>query len=171
MSFTDSELQAIFTNAPRDKQMLEVVSLKADWFSKDYHLQSQVTGGIDVTLDVGGTVTAEYAPMNLTQASSNADLSYSRSIVLQQVNDIISSELDNFDPVTDDLPYLEARVFVIYEDGTVSSQKETTITLPVSELAINEEGAQITATTTPIDDSATGELATVERNPLFRGLL
>jgi hypothetical protein len=171
MSFTDADLQQIFTSAPKDKIMLEVVSIKATWFTQDYHLQAQIPDGIDVVLDTGETVTAFYAPMQLTQASSNADLSNTRDIVIQQVNDIIASEIDGYDPATDDKPYIEARMYVVYEDDTVSAQKQNTITMPLNDVGFDESGAIISASSTPVDESSTGEIATVARNPLFRGLL
>tara|TARA_R110002020_G_scaffold67718_4_gene177635 strand:- start:6214 stop:6729 length:516 start_codon:yes stop_codon:yes gene_type:complete len=171
MSFTDIELKNIFTTAPKDKEILEVVSIKAAWFSQDYHLQGQVPDGIEVTLDTAEAVTAFYAPLELSQASSNADLSQTRSIVLQQINDIIASEVDNYNPLTDSKPYIESRAFVIYEDETISAQKQTTITMDLNEIGFDEQGAQIGASSKLVDESATGELATVERNPLFRGLI
>ena len=94
---TDEEIREIYASAPVSKTVIEVVELSAPWFSKTYYLQRQMTDSIEVTLETGETVVAEYVPMSIDQSSSNADLNYERNIVIQQVNDIIASEQTNYD--------------------------------------------------------------------------
>ena len=91
---TDNELKEIFSNAPVEKDMFEVVELTASWFSQSYYVQNTFTDGIDVPLEDGVTiVNAEYAPMQIGQAGNNTDMVYSRSVTLQYVNDIIAAEI------------------------------------------------------------------------------
>lgn len=172
MAITDSELREIYSNAPVEKDTFEVLALKADWFTQDYYIQHTFTEGVEVPLEDGVTyVIADYAPADIGQASSNADLTYERTIVIQQINDLISSEAVRFNPDTDGLPVLESRGYVMYRDGTVSQLKTPVIKLDITKLTRNEMGASIAASSKPVNVQATGELATIERVPMYRGFL
>ena len=166
----DTELEEIFANAPVAKSTFEVITVKASWFDS-YHLQNVFTEGIDVVLETGETVTAEYAPMEIGQANSNADMVYERTIVIQQVNDIIASEISNRDPESDELPYIESRGYIAYRDGSVSQIKTPVISTEISRTSRNSKGVNISSSTTPVNEQATGERATTTRAPMLKGFL
>ncbi len=170
MAVTDSDLREIFANAPRTKTYLEIITLKADWFSQDYHLQNKVCEDLEIEID-GETVDVLYAPMSLGQSSSNQDLNFERNVTIQMVNDIIGAELANFDPSTHSQPTLESRGYVYYRDGTISDLKTPVVSLPIDSIDRDEQGTSFTASTTPTDDLPTGEVATLVRVPMLRGYL
>jgi hypothetical protein len=165
------EIKKIFASAPVDRTTLEIFSFTASWFSKVYYLQNQITDDIDVTLETAAVVTAAYAPMAVEQTSSNADLSYERNITIQMVNDIIASENDNYDPAThgSEQPVFQSRGYLIYRDGTVSDIKMGPITLSIPSMTTTNEGTVLKVTTKPVNDSPTGEVATITRVPMLRG--
>ena len=111
--------------------------------------------------------------MNIDQSSSNADLSYERNIQIQMVNDIISSENDNYDPDIhgDEMPLFQSRVYIAYRDGTISSIMSGPISLPVRKISTNNQGVSINVTTKPSNESATGEIATTTRVPMLKGFV
>jgi len=168
--YSDQDLREIFAVAPVESGYIEVITLKADWMSKSFYLQNKVTDGVDVVLETGETVTAEYAPMSLGQSSSNDDLNNERTIIFQQVNDLIATEVDKFDPDNDDMPYIQSRVYIYYRDGTVSSLKSPVVTLPVTEVSFNLGAASLTASTSPVNDTATGILYSNKRFPMQKGI-
>ena len=168
---TDAELREIFVSAPVSKTELEVIELSASWFSKTYYLQNQVAEEISVTLETSDVVDVDYVPMNISQSSSNGDLNDSKSITIQYVNDIVATEMDNYNPLSDDKPILSSRLYTLYRDGTVSDIKAGPIKLPINELTRTEEGTSITASSRPVNNTGTGEIATVERAPMLRGFL
>ncbi len=170
---TPDEIKSIYASAPVGKTELEVISFYAPWFSKTYYLQRQFTEDIQVKLETDVVVDVLYAPMNIDQASSNADLNYERNISIQMVNDLIAAENDNYDPEVNgnQTPIFQSRGFVAYRDGTISDIKYGPITLPVKTIKTNNQGAVINVTTKPGNDYATGETATVTRVPMLRGFV
>lgn len=170
--YSDEDLKKIFASAPVDESYIEIVALKADWFTQSYYLQNQIATeeGVDVVLETGETVNAMYAPMSLGQSSSNDDLNDERTISIQRVNDIIASEAERFDPDTDDLPVLESRIYIIYRDGTTSSLKSPVVSLPVTQIAMDTKGATLTASTKPVNDVATGFIYSNKRFPMQKGI-
>lgn len=170
---TDEEIREIYASAPVSKTVIEVVELSAPWFSKTYYLQRQMTDSIEVTLETGETVVAEYVPMSIDQSSSNADLNYERNIIIQQVNDIIASEQANYDPDVygDQLPQFTSRGYILYRDGSISQIKQPPIRLPIRKMRRDERGALFNVTTKPANQWATGEVATTTRVPMLKGFL
>lgn len=168
---TDSELREIYSNAPVIKDTFEVITLKAPWFSQDYHIQHQFTYDVEVPLETGETVVAQFAPARFNQSSSNADLQYTRSIVIEQINDIIATEITNRTDRNSGKITVESRGYVMYRDGTISGLKTAVISTEVQSVTRNETGAVINTSTKPINNVATGEVATVARVPMLKGFL
>jgi hypothetical protein len=171
MAITDSELREIYASAPAVKDTFEVITLTASWFSQDYHLQHAFTEGIDVTLETAEVVTAEYAPMEIGQASSNADMVHERNIVVQQVNDVIAGEIALRDPESAELPVMESRGYVMYRDGTVSQLKTPVTRTEINKTTRNETGVSIASSTKPVNAQATGESVTTTRVPMTKAFL
>lgn len=167
------EIKEIFANAPVSSSEFEVICLKAPWFSKDYYLQNIDTDPLDVVLETGQTVTVIYAPMAIGQSSSNADLNNERSIVLQEVNDIIAEEQSNFNPAIHDPKdaKIEHRGYIRYRNGDVSSLQTSVISVTIRELTRDAQNGNTSITTSskPANESSTGERATVKRVPMLRG--
>lgn len=170
---TDEELRDIYANKPVDKTQFEVIELGCPWFSKTYYLQYFNSQPMEIPLENGETVIAEYSPMNVQQSSSNEELEYERNLNIQMVNDIIASEITRRDPAEDFeiFPYLKSRNYVIYRDGTISSKKGPTIQTKVIDVTRDDEGATITTSTSPTNRKATGEVTTVTRVPMLKSLL
>lgn len=171
MPITDTELREIYANAPVVKDTFEVLTITASWFSKDYHLQYNFTEGVEVELETSEVVIAEYAPMEIGQASSNADMVYERNIVIQQVNDVIASEINMRDPENDEMPILQSRGYVMYRDGSVSQLKTPVTTTEINKVTRNEIGASFSSSTKPVNEQATGEQVTTTRVPMTKAFL
>jgi hypothetical protein len=170
---TDEEIRQITASAPVSKETIEIIELSASWFTRKYYLQRQVTDDIEVVLETGETVTANYAPMSLNQSSNNADLNYERNIIIQQVNDIIAEEQSRYDPDIHDneFPMFISRGYVLYRNGDISQIKQQPIRLPIRKMRRDERGALFNVTTKPANQSATGEVCTVTRAPMTKGFL
>ena len=166
---TDDELKTIFASAPVSKTMVEVISLTASWFSQEYHLQNQIGDVITVTFENGQVVDAYPAPMNITDASSNEDLTYQKTLSIENVNDLIATELERFDPSIHEPPMMTSRMFIYYRDGTITGIKGSPIRLKVGKMDLNELGVQLSATAKETNTSATGERMTNARFPMQRG--
>lgn len=169
------ELKAIYASAPVSSTPFEVVSISAPWFSKTYHLQNVFTEDIQVKLETGVFVDVLYAPMSLSQSSSNADLNYERSFVIQFVNDMIANEQSKFNPDIHD-PYgqiVQSRGYIYYRNGTISDIQTGVITTRVKEIMRDSKtgGATVKVSTKPANETATGEVATIRRVPMLKGFI
>lgn len=172
MSVTDDDLREIYANAPVTKDTFEVISISAPWFESTYYLQNMITDTIEVLLEDGETyVEAVYAPMSIGQASSNDDMSYTRDITIEQVNDVIATEIANRDPSLRQKITIESRGYVMYRDGTVSSLKTPVVSTEVVKVTRNASGATITTSAKPVNRTTTGEIATTKRVPMLLGFL
>lgn len=169
---SDDDLKEIFSNAPIEKDVFEVVELTASWFSQSYYVQNTFTDGVYVTLEDGVTeVFAEYAPMQIGQSGNNTDMVYSRSVTLQHVNDYIAAEIVNRDPEVEEKPKLKFRGYVMYRDGTISSLKTPVITTELIQTNRDGVGTTMDTSVKPVNNTATGEVATITRVPMLRGFL
>lgn len=169
------ELKKIYASAPVSSTPFEVVSITAPWFSQTYHLQNVMTEAIQVTLETSEVVTVNYAPMNVGEASSNADLNYERNIVFQMVNDILAAEQSNFDPDIHDPrdQKVQSRGYIYYRTGDISSLQTSVTTTYVRDITRDSESgsANVRISSKPSNESATGEVATVTRVPMLRGFI
>ncbi len=168
---TPDEVKAIYANAPVEQSTLEVISFSASWFTQKYYLQSQFTKDIQVVIEDDSTVDVLYAPMSVDQSSSNADLNHERNLVIQMVNDLIAFENDNYDPEIhgNETPIFQSRGYICYRDGTISDLQYGPISLPVRKIKSASQGAIMSISTKPSNESATGQLATTTKIPMLRG--
>lgn len=168
---TDEEVKKIYASAPVERENIEIISISASWFSKTYYLQRQVTDDLQIKLETGETVIANYVPMSIDQASNNDDLTYERNIVFEMVNDIIASENDSYDPEIHgkELPMFTSRGYILYRNGDVSNIKGAPIKLPLRRMRRDTVGTIANVSTKPGNEAATGEIATVTRVPFLRG--
>jgi len=172
---TTDELKKIYASAPVSSTPFEVVSIQAPWFSQVYYLQNVSVSDIQVTLETGAVVTARYAPMGLGEASSNADLNYERSIVIQMVNDLLAAEQDRFNPEMHnaDDHLVKSRGYIMYRNGTISSLQTSVVTTRVRDITRDAKNgaASVRISSKPSNESATGEVATISRVPMLRGFI
>lgn len=169
---TDTDLREIYANAPVVKDIFEVISVSAPWFTRTYYLQNTFTDGVDITLEDNVTVvTAEYAPMTIGLASSNADMSYTREFTIQQVNDVIAAEIAGRDPALRQKVRVESRGYLMYRDGTISLLKTPVVGTEVTKTSRDSIGTTISTATKPVNNTSTGEVATVTRVPMLKGFL
>lgn len=169
---TDDDLKEIFTSAPVSMTDFEVIEVNAPWFTDGaYFIQNVDVNGVNVTLESGIEVLAIYAPASITQASSNSDLNYERKITLQDVNDIIANEIDNYKPEDwrkgAGMLVVKSRSYIMYRDGSVSKIKSGPIIMKSDSIDFSEEGAAFSPSTKTVNENATGERFTTTR---FKGL-
>lgn len=172
---TSDELKEIYANAPDSSIDFELIAIKAPWFSQDYYLQNIDTEDFNVVLETSQTVTAKYVPMSIGRTSSNADLNDERTIVIQDVNDVIASEQANFDPEIHDPEdaKIEHRGYIRYRNGTVSSIQTSVTSVTLRDVTRDSKNASssLRASTKPANEFATGERATIQRVPMLRGFI
>lgn len=166
---TDDELKYIYANAPVEKERFEVVVISCEWFTETFYLQYAFGEDIEVTLDDGSVVTAQYAPMASELSESTDDVSFERKLTIMQANDLIANQIALRDPVLHKgiYPTLASYLYVMYRDGTVSALKSTPVKTLVLSVSRTTEGAVLSTSTSPVNQASTGEVATVSRVPML----
>ncbi len=169
------ELREIYASAPVSSTPFEVVSIQAPWFSKTYYLQNVFTEDIQVTLETGAVVDVLYAPMSLGESSSNADLNYERTIIIQYVNDILAAEQENYNPDihNPDDQLVKSRGYIYYRSGLISPLQTSVVTTRVRDIIRDSEtgASKVRISSKPANETATGEVATVRRVPMLKGFV
>lgn len=170
---TDEELIDIYANAPIEKDRFEILKLEALWFSETYFLQNVYSEDIETLVD-GVTQTIRYAPFRTGGESSSEELEYQVNTVLQNINDLIAKESENFNPDLrgdDRLPKITVYEFISYRDGTFKQSTNPSVTVRLNDMNRDEEGTNLLASTTPTNSQTTGEVVTVNRNPMLKAFL
>lgn len=168
---TDTELMEIYSNAPVIKDTFQVYCIYASWFSEKVYFQNRFVDGVDVTLEDDTEVTAIFLPVSATESGNNGDMSYSRSLVIQAVNDRIAHEISLRDYDSDEYITVETRLYVMYRNGLSVQMKNDVITTKVSETTRNEKGTSVSSTSTPVTLQSTGERVSVSKVPMIKGWL
>ncbi|MCQ9087367.1 hypothetical protein [Vibrio alginolyticus] len=168
---TDDELKEIFASAPVAKDTFEVIAIAAPWFSQTYYLQNAFTEAVYVPLEDDTEVLAKYAPMSIGQANNNSDMTYTREITIEQVNDVIAGEISKRDPLLRQKVSIESRGYVMYRDGSISSLKTPVVKTSVTSTVRDSVGTTITTSAKPVNRTTTGIVATVSRVPMLAGFL
>lgn len=170
---TDEELIEIYSTAPIEKDHFEIIKLEAEWFSQTYYLQYTYNENIEAEID-GVLQEVLYAPMETGGTSSTEELEYQVNLVLQNINDLIAKESDNFDPTLRNdsrLPKMTVYEFISYRDGSFRQSTNPSIRVRINENNRDELGSQFSASTKPTNSQTTGEVVSVRRVPMLRAFL
>lgn len=170
---TDEELIDIYANAPIEKDRFELLKLEATWFSQTYYLQGTYSEEIEVEID-GVLQTVKYAPLRTGGESSSDELEYEVNTVIQSVNDLIAKESDNFDPSlrgNDRLPKMTVYEFISYRNGDIKQSSNPSVSVRLNDMNRDENATNLVASTVPTNQQATGEVVTINRNPMLKAFL
>lgn len=169
------QLRQIYASAPVSATPFEVVSIEAPWFTQPYYLQNVFTEDIQVTLENGDIVDVLYAPMSLGESSTNADLNYERTIIIQFVNDILATEQERYNPDLHDpeQQLIKSRGYIYYRTGEISSLQTNVRVARVRDIVRDAEtgASSIKISSKPANETATGEIATMRRVPMLKGFI
>lgn len=158
------ELRELLTVATTGKGIVDGVELNHSAWVTPIYITSSYPGFMAVHED-GHTYSYQYVPMAVKKATKQTDLSQEFSFTIQDLNEIVASQLDLIPLETDEKPTVVLRTFVYREDGSISDIQDGPYILNSGNISFAPEGCTFTANPPLTNYAGTGELYTFERFP------
>lgn len=172
-----ADYAGFFLNSKSTVVQLETVEISHPNFTQVYYcVRNGNRAGMDLTLETGGVRHFDYYPMKITSNGSRDDLDYGLSISFGDLGEVIPKELDAVSIVDpDDMtqgfavkPIIRYRT---YRSDILTEPLFGPIELEVVTFSFTKEGATFDATAPKLNLSSTGEVYSIDRFPMLRGLL
>ncbi|MGI4260854.1 DUF1833 family protein [Klebsiella pneumoniae] len=162
------EFRDMLINRPRGIALLEVLELSHPSFSQTYYLlRNYVRNGLlDIKLETGQVVTAQYVPSKIQWASSKTNMDQVHNVTIQDLNDIVQAEEGRV-ALDDDTP-ISCKIRS-YRSDDLTAPADGPVELEVSGIDYDKRGCTFTASPPNANETGTGERYTVERFPMLRG--
>ena len=166
------ELQDYFFTSTMDVGYIDLVEITHPNFTETYRLvrnYSLDNGGITVNLSAeeqGAFFT--FRPIQLTPLSSRDDPESSISVQLGDVGEIISREME-FVGASDGFQTKPTMRYWAYRSDELGAPMYGPVELEIKDVEINQDGASFEAHAPFLNETATGELYTLDRFPMLRG--
>ena len=165
-----SDYSEFFLNSKSSIVQLELLEISHPNFTKTYRVVRNAVDGVTVTLEDSSTETFDYYPLSITSASSVEDLDYSIKIALGDLGEVLPLELDAISTAGgyDVKPTVKYRT---YSSDDLSKPLFGPILLEVKNFTFNREGSVFEAEAPLLNINRTGEIYTINRFPMLKGLL
>lgn len=162
------EFRDLLINRPRGVALLEVLEISHPAFSQTYYLlRNYVRNGLlNITLETGTQVTAQYVPSRIQWASSKTNMDQVHNVTIQDLNDIVQAE-ERRVPLNDETP-INCRIRT-YRSDDLTKPADGPVDLQVQSIDYDKRGCTFTASPPNANETGTGERMTVERFPMLRG--
>lgn len=146
------------------------MSLHHPRFSRTWHLVRNAVAGVTVTAPSGEAVTFSYCPMRISTGAVSDDLDYELTVELGDVGEIVAPELAAIAD-GDAWAQMPALAYMVYRSDDLSQPIFGPIGLQVKKFTLTREGAAFTAVPPTLSMHGTGEIYSLDRFPMLRGLL
>lgn len=172
-----ADYAGFFLNSQSSIVQLETVEITHPNFTQDYFcIRNGSRCGMALTLETGVTQQFTYYPMKITSNGSRDDLDYGLSISFGDLGEIIPSELDAVmsadpDDLTQGFNVLPTIRYRTYRSDILTEPLFGPIELEVVTFSFTKEGATFDAVAPLLNVSSTGEIYSIDRFPMLRGLL
>ncbi|NET73003.1 MAG: DUF1833 domain-containing protein [Sphaerospermopsis sp. SIO1G2] len=165
MSLTD-----FYLNSDSSEVELETIQLSHSSFSKTYRFVRNASNGITATIEGNETVDFDYYPLRISKLGERNDMDFGVRIDLGDANRVLKEELELIRAADtfEEKPVLTYRTF---QSSNLSAPLAGPFTLEVKDLTFTEGQVSFEAIAPRLNLRATGELYTLERFPMLRGVL
>lgn len=159
-----------FLNCKTNVIQLELVEIYHPNFSKIYYLVRNATDGVTVKLEDGLNYFFQYCPLKISLANEKDDLDQIIKIQMGDLGEIIPMELDLVEQADGFLtkPTLKYRNF---RSDDLENVLYGPVTLEIKTFSFNREGCLFEAKAPSLNVSKTGEIYSLDRFPMLRGML
>lgn len=159
-----------FLNSKAYVVQLECLEISHSLFSQIYYLVRNATQGVTVTHENGLTKDYQYYPMQLQLSGPRDDLDHVLKVALGDVGSIVAQELEAV-RASDGFNELPKVIYRTYRSDTLIFPLYGPLHLEVRKVNLNAQGAQFEARAPSLNNNRTGELYSLGRFPMLRGLL
>lgn len=165
-----SKYTEYFLNSSSSVVQLELLEIAHPNFSKTYRLVRNNTKGVRVKLEDGIFYDFEYAPLRISLSNEKDDLDQIVKIDLGDLGEIVQTELDLIEAANSYSikPSLKYRTFRSDDLETVLYGP---LILEIKSFSFTREGSTFEAKAPSLNINKTGEVYSLDRFPMLRGLL
>ncbi|MBB5411910.1 hypothetical protein HDG34_005876 [Paraburkholderia sp. HC6.4b] len=166
-----TELQRLLASQQAGIIELETFQVSHPNFSRSYYIVRNLPDGFTGQLEDGSLVEFQYVPVSFERAAANGDLDYEIRITFQDLNEIIAPEVARIPVDSKVIPTCIVRSFIYRRDGTISPVADGPFVLGINSIAYTPEGCAFTASSQPLNVSATGEVYAIVDIPMLKGFV
>jgi len=165
MSYAD-----FFLNCNYDVIQYELIEIEHPNFSKIYRIVRNNTEGITVKLENGIYYTFDYYPLKITLAGDKDNLDQIVKIELGDLGEIVSKEFDLIRSANgfSTKPTVKYRT---YRSDDLDNILFGPYNMEVDTFSFNREGCVFEAKAPSLNIGRTGEIYSIDRFPMLKGLL
>lgn len=165
-----SQYTEFFLNSNSSVVQLECLEIKHSSFSQTYRIVRNASLGVTVKHEDDVEYDYIYYPARLALTGPRDDLEHILKVELGDLGDIVPSEIDNIkeDKTFSELPEV---IYRIYRSDDLENVLYGPLFLEIKSFTLNKQGAQFEAKAPSLNVSRTGEIYSLPRFPMLRGLL
>lgn len=149
---------------------LELLEISHPNFSKVYRLVRNATNGITVKLEDGVFYIFDYCPLKISASNEQDNLDQTIKIQLGDLGEIVPTEIDLVELGNGyaTKPILKYRTF---RSDDLNNVLYGPLVLEIKQFTCNRDGALFEASAPSVNNNKTGEIYSIDRFPMLRGLL
>jgi hypothetical protein len=160
-----SDLTEYFLNRTADVGRYECLSISHPSFSKVYNIVRNARLGIEAE-----DVEYSYYPLEITSISARPNLDSGFKINMGDLGEIVPVELDLV-AAEDTFNVKPIVVWRMYRSDDLTQPLQGPVTLEIKDFAFKREGCSFEAKAPSLNNNRTGELYSLTRFPMLRGLM
>jgi hypothetical protein len=149
---------------------LDLIEVTHRDFSKVYRIVRNHTSGVTVTLETGAQATFDYYPLRIRQLGTRETLDYGVSVDLGDLGEIIPAEVDRV-RLAGGMLIKPKLIYRTYRSDDLTRPMFGPVTLEMREINTERTGATFEASAPLLNVNRTGEVYSLERFPMLRGLV
>lgn len=160
-----TELTEYFLNRTADVGRYECLTISHPSFSRIYNIVRNARLGIEAE-----GVEYTYYPLEITSIGARPNLDSGFKINLGDLGEIVPLELDAV-AVDDAFNVKPVVVWRMYRSDDLTQPLQGPVTLEIKDFAFKREGCSFEAKAPSLNNNRTGELYSLARFPMLRGLM
>lgn len=159
-----------FLNSQSSVVQLETLEISHSSFSKVYRLVRNATNGITVKLEDENNYIFDYYPLRISLMNEKDDLDQIIKIQMGDLGEIVPFEIDRIsnDDKFSEKPIVKYRTF---RSDDLQNVLYGPLILEIKSFSFNREGTTFEAKAPSLNVNKTGEIYSINRFPMLRGLL
>jgi hypothetical protein len=159
-----------FLNCPANVAQLECLEISHSAFSQTYYVVRNAVGGVTVTHEDSTVRAYQYYPLECKLSGPRDDLDHTLSVNLGDLGEIVPDEMDNVREAEafDELPIVLYRT---YRSNDLDEPLYGPIELEIKNFNFDRTGCTFDARAPSLNVNRTGEIYSLPRFPMLRGLM
>lgn len=165
-----SDYTEFFLNCPSRIVQLECLEISHGSFTQTYYAVRNATQGVTVTHEDASVHAYTYYPLRLSLSGPRDDLDHVLRVELGDLGELVPTEIDAVENADtfDELPIVKYRT---YRSDDLTAPLYGPLVLELKSFVFTRQGAVFEAKAPSLNVNRTGEIYSLPRFPMLRGLL